>query len=245
MKMVLWRLALMGEGLLRAAPVLADDIYDRGRMKMNRKMPLLLLCLGILALLVILPGEASAYQIAIQNASFENPSIQTGTWTQNGTLPDWTLTGAGGVICPIIVIPPDVEYVSTYANTPDGNQYAWVEGATISQVLGEQIKPDHTYTIRVYVGNRLDTRHIGDYSIQMWAGSQQLISYTDDPNPPAYGSNKLVTVSYQSPHNLGTLSGQYLEIRLADPSGQTWFDMVRLEAIPNFQPAITSLLLED
>ena len=97
------------------------------------------------------------------------------------------------------------------------------------------LEPDYIYTLQVYIGNRLDTIHIGDSTIQLLAGTQSIIdySYSSDPNGPlAYGYTRLITLSYLSPQTLGSLAGQPLEIILGDLTGQTWFDEVSLDAVP-------------
>ncbi|MGO9176529.1 MAG: VPLPA-CTERM sorting domain-containing protein [Desulfobaccales bacterium] len=192
-------------------------------------------------MVLLAQGVAWGTPISITNASFEDPSTTTGTWTQPETIssvPGWTLVYSpyyAGVIYPIIATPPSTPYVSMYAPTPNGNQYAWVQQTAISQILGATLEPDYIYTLQVYIGNRLDTIHIGDSTIQLLAGTQSIIdySYSSDPNGPlAYGYTRLITLSYLSPQTLGSLAGQPLEIILGDLTGQTWFDEVSLDAVP-------------
>ncbi len=206
---------------------------------MNKIRPARIWCIiGILSMVLLAQGVAWGTSIPIANFSFETPAIGTGTWTQLQTvssIPGWTTYGPyyyAGVINPIIATPPSTPYVSMYAPTPNGSQYAWVQSTTISQTLTATLLPSYTYTLQVYIGNRLDTIHIGDSSIQLLAGSTPIMNYSYNPaDPLALGYTRLITLSYTAPPS-GAPVGQPLEIILADPTGQTWFDDVTLTAVP-------------
>ena len=109
------------------------------------KLFFLLFCFTLMA------GAVWADGVTVQNASFEtsNPltsSCGTGCAYNTGPIPGWTSTGQSGSWQPS----------ATYFNLPlpDGNIVAYTYG-TLSQDLGALLA-NTTYTLSVYVGDRLD-----------------------------------------------------------------------------------------
>ena len=152
---------------------------------MNKIRPSRIWCIiWILSLVLAAQTVAWGSSIPIVNYSFEDPKTPTQSWTQPETQSSifcWTIVTTpyyAGVINPLIVTPPNTGYPSMYASTPDGSQYAWVEGATIYQTLSATLLPSYTYTLEVYIGNRLDIKHIGNTTIQLLAGSTSIMNYS-------------------------------------------------------------------
>jgi hypothetical protein len=130
---------------------------------------LLALCFTVSA------GAAWADGVPVANASFEtiNPAnplnlpCGIGCAYNGGSIPDWTLTGTGGSFQPN----------TTFFNLPlpNGSIVAYSNGGTISQILGVTVQPDSTYTLSVYVGDRLGNE-VANYSIALDDGSTTLCS---------------------------------------------------------------------
>ena len=110
------------------------------------KYSFLLFCIALMA------ASAWADGVSVQNASFEttNPltnNCGTGCAFNGGPIPGWTpVAGSSGSWQPN----------ATYFNLPlpDGNIVAYTDGS-ISQNLGALLA-NTTYTLSVYVGDRLD-----------------------------------------------------------------------------------------
>jgi hypothetical protein len=103
---------------------------------------------GVLAL--TLPAAAKAVPIAVVNHSFESPAhpLPVGCGSDCsynfGPVDGWTIDSGGfGVFHPN----------SSYLNLPlpDGNQTAYSNGGTLSQVLTATLQNDTTYVLRVDV----------------------------------------------------------------------------------------------
>jgi hypothetical protein len=209
---------------------------------MNKIRPSRIWCIiWILSLVLAAQAVAWGSSIPIVNYSFENPYTPTQSWTQPETqssIPGWTIVTTpyyAGVINPLIATPPNTGNPSMYASTPNGSQYAWVQTASIYQTLNATLLPSYTYTLQVYIANRLDTIHIGNSTIQLLAGNTPIMNYSyanDSAGALAYGDTRLITLSYTAPEILGDLAGQPLQILLGDQTGQTWFDYVSLNAVP-------------
>ena len=86
--------------------------------------------------------------VAIANSSFETPPLNDGAFT--GTLTGWTIIGAGGAGT---FNPAAQEYTS--GAVADGQNVAYSNGATISQVLTELLQAGTRYILQVAVGDRL------------------------------------------------------------------------------------------
>jgi len=128
---------------------------------------LLALCFTVSA------GAARADGVTVLNASFEMADALTVScgsgcaYNGGGSIPDWTVIGSGGSFQPN----------TTYFNLPlpNGSIVAYSNGGTISQILGVTVQPDSTYTLSVYVGDRLDDE-VANYSIALDDGSTTLCS---------------------------------------------------------------------
>jgi hypothetical protein len=189
-----------------------------------------LLIISILTLSVgLMAMPAMADGVAIQNASFEdsNPlTMHTSTCTgacafNAGPIPGWAMTGAGGSFQPS----------STFLNLPlpDGNIVAYSNGGTISQVLTSSLLADTTYTLSVFIGNRLDGLN-STYTIALDAGSTQLCSFSASSatiTPKGGFADETCTFNSGSAFPTGLLS-----IILSAAGPQVDFDNVSLSATP-------------
>jgi hypothetical protein len=182
-----------------------------------------LLSLAFILCLAFTAGTAKADSITVQNPSFEltNPligSCGTGCAWNNGPIPGWTIS-------------PDV-YAGTFEPTsdifalplPDGSLVAWANGGSISQTLtGVSLLPNSTYTLTVYVGQRIG--YPTDYSIALGAGSTQLAVLS---GPTVAGAFQLETLTYTTGSSV--TSGD-LYIALSSAGVQTGFDDVSLTVV--------------
>jgi hypothetical protein len=191
----------------------------------NLKMKLFMLFVAIaMAVFAVSPLYADT-AISIQDASFEtyNPlttSCGTGCAFNHGPIPGWAGTGGSW------------EPNSTYFSTPppDGTIVAYTSGGTISQDLGITLLSNSTYTLAVFVGNRLDGDS-GTYSIALDAGGTMLDSLSGDSHSILAGTfaDEILIFSTGSTVTPGDLS-----IVLSNPlGGQADFDNVSLSVAPN------------
>ena len=201
----------------------------------------LLLCLFGVALF---GTNAYASLVTINNPSFEENIPEDGGWSQgwwgcwNYEVNGWEVSEgvwSGGTFRPSNLVYPN--------GVPDGLNVAYSNlGGSISQVLTETLTEGYIYTLRVYVGNRLDWLFPA-YAVQLLAGGN-LLSEENSLNPQA-GSFLLSTLTYTALSNDDWL-GLPLEIRLSneDSSGnpQVNFDLVTLDASPVPIPAAVLLL---
>jgi hypothetical protein len=182
------------------------------------RLKMLMVCTLVLSL-----GRlARADSITVNNFSFEDPAVPSGSFTV-GVITDWTTTGISGVFNPIT--PGQFDYV------PDGLQVGYSNGGSISQVLAATLQPNTVYTLTVYVGRRTDFPDPFSYGIELWAGDVLLNSDTDSVTPDP-GSFNAVTVQYTSSDSDPGL-GQPLKIVLSGTGSiQTAFDNVQLDGSP-------------
>ncbi len=154
----------------------------------------------------------------------------TGCTFNDGPIPGWTLVGGGGLWEPS----------SVYLNPPlpNGNIVAFSNDGTISQTLGVLQIPDATYTLSVYVGDRLDNK-TSDYSISLFAGSTLLCKFSGSNAAITPGTFANETCTYQS--GTSVPSGD-LSIVLASAGTQTDFDNVSLNEVSVPEPDSTTLL---
>jgi len=124
---------------------------------------------------------------------------------------------------------------------PEGQNTAFSNGSTISQILSDTLAANVLYTLEVEVGNRLDFGFPG-YSVELWTVPSELwvggiLLAFDDSLTPIAGSFETSTVTFTSNPNTPNL-GSELEIRLTSAGTQTNFDDVRLnvEPAPFFSP---------
>jgi len=188
---------------------------------------------ALAGLFTLMSGTARADSITILNPSFEmtnTPSTNSGHGPYSqGVIPDWNVIGSGGWW------QPDS---SRYSSIPDGSAVAFSNGGSISQDLGVSLLSDATYTLSVYVGNRLDNLAT-TYSFSLMAGSTTLC--TSGPLGNALitpGTFVDETCTYQSG---GTVPGGDLSIVLTSAGAQTNFDNLSLTV--NSVPEPGSLVL--
>lgn len=189
------------------------------------------LIISILTLSVgLLAMPAMADGVTIQNPSFEtvNMSGLTSTCAGPGTcafnfgpIPGWTITGVGG----------SFEPSSTFLNLPlpQGNIVAFSNGGTISQTLTSSLLADTTYTLSVFIGNRLDGLN-STYTIALDAGSTQLCFFSGSSAtvaPKGGFADETCTFNSGSAFPTGLLS-----IILSAGGPQVDFDNVSLTASP-------------
>jgi hypothetical protein len=194
-------------------------------MKYARYSTFSLLGVGLASAALLAPA-AHAGPLAIANASFESPDCTApgacvaGVYTLS--VPDWSLTGSGGVFAPnLYPATASAGFAATH-----GTQVAWGRGGTLSQVLAATLTPDTTYALSVDVGFRPDVVTAG-YAIELRAGSELLASA--GPAAPTAGFFT-ETLSY-SAHLTDVALGQSLSVHLiAMPNGQVNWDNVRLDA---------------
>jgi hypothetical protein len=184
----------------------------------------------LLSLLVLgcISAPVWADSITVQNGSFAitNPlglSCGPGCAYTGGSIPDWTITGMGGSMQP----------GSTIYNlpVPDGGIVAWSNGGTISQTLtGTSLVPNHTYTLSVDVGHRLDGAVGTNYSLALYAGNTLLKSLSGSNGVIPIGTFADETLSYTSGSTVVD-SGQ-LTIVLTSAGPQSNFGDVQLTDTP-------------
>lgn len=196
-----------------------------------------LLAFAFVGDLMLLSAGAWGDAISIQNASFEttNPLISpcagTGCAYNGGPIPGWTLTGNGGSFQPS----------SLYFNLPlpDGNIVAYSNGGSISQDLGVSLLADATYTLSVFVGDRLDNR-TSNYSLSLLAGTTTLCTFSGSNASITPGTFADETCTFQSGT---TLPSGDLSIVLTSAGTQTDFDDVSLSVVSVPEPSSVVLLV--
>ena len=159
--------------------------------------------------------SAPAGSFAVDDWSFEAQVVADGS--ASSSIPGWTNSGAGGTFNP-----GAGEFTD---GVPDGQNVAFSNGATISQVLTEPLTAGTRYVLQVDVGHRANVS-LPAFSVELWAGG--FLAGASSPVPAA-GTFATVTVTYDAPAN-SPLLGQFLEIRLISSGTQVCFDNVRLSA---------------
>jgi len=147
----------------------------------------LLLCSAMLG------GLAHADSISVTNGTFEQTSgafIPCGTGCEYtvGAIPGWTVTGFTGSFEP-----------GGYLNSPlpSGTFVGYTNGGTLTQNLGVGLTPDTSYTLNVYVGNRLDGTS-GAYTIELLDGSTVLCSFSGNSSTITLGGFADETCGFQT-----------------------------------------------
>ena len=190
--------------------------------------------LGLLGLVLMVPGLAFATSISISNPSFE-ADTPDGSWSSggegqwNGSITGWV--SSGGTFKPATV--PYSAGIPYVAAVPDGVNVAWSNGGTISQVLADTLQPGD-YTLQAYVGWRGDLPNRGfpnwpGYAVQLYAGGNFLAQ--EYYLTPAGGTFDLSTVNYHATGTDPNLGG-HLEIMLVTNGVQVNFDQVTLDYVP-------------
>lgn len=174
----------------------------------------------------VLAGSASAADIPVVNASFEQPALTLNGFNTDG-VPGWSPVGTigdWGAFRPTIA-------AWGYA-TSHLDQLLYINGGIVQQVLTYTVQPGDVYELLVDIIRRpgfgTDT-----YSVELLAGSTVIASDFSglQPAPAQFATT---TLSYAVAPN-DPLIGQPLTIRLGGAS-QVNFDNVRLAAIPAAGP---------
>ena len=183
---------------------------------------------------------ASAASIAIENYSFEEPPLADGGYNVYA-IPGWAITnpGGAGVWNPKIGTnqPAGEESEEFVKAIPQGDQVAWSNGSDIMQTLNSQLIAGYRYTLKVWVGGRVNySNH--PYAVILAGNSDSGAPVTGlNLGAPVTGFNTgdtwtEVTVTYDSPFD-DPSAGRYLVIKLRNDDGaQVNFDKVTLERTP-------------
>jgi hypothetical protein len=161
-----------------------------------------------------------ADNIPIQNASFESvvgvvTPCGSGCFYEYGTLPGWTLNGAGGFFHP--------NSNSFNLPLPDGNVVGFINGGTISQTLTTSEMANTSYTLSVWVGRRNDNVTT-DYTIAVDLGATTLCSAGAHGSDIPLGGFTDITCSFTT----GSVVPGDLSIVLTGANFQGFFDNVTL-----------------
>ena len=147
-------------------------------------------------LLALVAAPTWADGIPIQNADFETfgPLIlsDSGGIFNAWGIPGWTSTGgtATGSWQP--------NSTSFTSSLPSCCTVGYTNGGSISQTLaGVTVLADTSYTLSVFVGNRLQG-FTGDYTIALWAGSTTLCSFSGNSASITAGTFADETCTFQS-----------------------------------------------
>ncbi len=189
------------------------------------KISYLLVCLFTVSLCL------NATPIAVNNAGFEANVLNNGSSIQS--ISGWSFSGVAGSFNPTSAhYPGDV--------IPEGNNVAFSNAPTISQILSTALTANTTYTLLVDIGRRLDNPAI-NYSVQLLAGGTLLAEENSlSFNAGQFKTSNVTHVTSANPTQLG----QQLEIRLVKfAGGQVNFDNVRLDASTTTVPEPGSFFL--
>ena len=196
----------------------------------------------IVALVSLALGSSAwAALLPVTNANFENPSLGPGAFTPYGNdpgvqnIPGWTAPGDWD----------GVQNASTsYGTAPDGFNFAYDDGGTISQALSSNLAAG-SYTLTVAVGHR-GGRTFGGGELELFAGSTLLNSFPlTSPTAGTFADEQLT-------YNAGATDpylGQSLKIALvSNGSGYSSsptvdFDNVRLDFDAAPEPSTWALVL--
>lgn len=180
--------------------------------------------------------------IAITNPSFEtvdplhplNQPCGAGCFFNAGpgSIPGWTLTGAGGLF------QPGTAGFFT-SPVPNGSIVAYDNGGTISQVLSATLSANTTYALSVDVGRRVDAG-LTSFTIDLFAGSTLLNFLTVSNSTIALGSfaPELLTFTTGANPLPGSLA---IEFSNSSPV-QVDYDNVTLSATSVPEPGSLALL---
>lgn len=217
-------------GLRTGSPVTLRNLQSEDWRMLSKSA-----VIGCVLALVSLIGASSAKadSVTIQNADFSQlssalVSCGTGCMDNNGPIPGWVYSGNGGEGS----FQPGSTY---YTSLPPGETtVAYINGGKLTQDVGALLS-NTTYTLTVYVGNRLDNLTT-DYSFGLATGP--LVDATWSNNGLITpGTFQAETISFTTGSNV---SGD-LSIFLADAGPQADFGNVSLNAVSTPEPS--SLLM--
>ena len=164
----------------------------------------------------MLGGLAHADSISVTNGTFEQTSgtfilCGTGCEFTGGAIPGWTVTGYTGSFEP-----------GGYLNSPlpSGSFVGYTNGGTLTQNLGVGLTPDTSYTLSVYVGNRLDGTS-GAYTIELLDGSTVLCSFSGNSSTITPGGFADETCGFQTG---ASVPAGNISVFLTGGGGGTQFD---------------------
>lgn len=172
---------------------------------------------------------SQAADIFIENFGFETDVLANGAyiigaptgWTSDGGIAGW--------------FNPEVTQFAFEA--PEGQNTAFSNGGTLSQVLDVVLTANTSYTLRIDVGNRFDLS-FAPYTVQLWAGG--ILLAEEFSLIPGFGLFETSVVTYDAlPGDLKL--GLSLEIRFGSESPQVNFDNVQLST--TFIPGPASLAI--
>ncbi|MFT5526780.1 MAG: hypothetical protein ACI9HK_004760, partial [Pirellulaceae bacterium] len=169
------------------------------------------------------PANAVWQPITVNNFSFENPAHVPGG--SNGIIPDW-VDGDGADAGAGTFDPTASRYP---LGLSDGENVAFSNGPSISQVVGANLTAGQKYRLQVDVGNRNDIVFPG-FDLQLRAGGVVLAGADETTVTVPDGGFATATVEFIVPVGHAQL-GQPLEIVLDSDGGQTNFDNVRLSQL--------------
>ncbi|MEM8910529.1 MAG: LamG-like jellyroll fold domain-containing protein, partial [Planctomycetota bacterium] len=157
--------------------------------------------------------STSSQSITVLNHSFEDNVYPDGG--SGGPIDHWTVASGGNFN------PNTARYPN---EAPDGENIAFSNGGTISQVLSTNFDSSLDYELTVDVGTRLDQPN-DDYAIRLYAGSTLIGEYASaGPNP---GTFTEVTLQVEG-SSYSANDGEALTIELYSGGIQANFDDVRL-----------------
>ncbi len=174
--------------------------------------------------------SAFAASISINNYSFEHTALADGAWTSgSGQMYGWNQS-TGGVFNPT---------TANFSNpVPDGNNTAWLNSGSATQILSTALTANMSYSLMVDVGDRKDSAFPG-YRVALWAGNNLLASESSlMPNDGFLTSTVNYTALAGNP-----FLGQALTIELHSNGTQVNFDNVRLNVSPVPEPETYALIL--
>ena len=161
--------------------------------------------------------STSTQSIAITNHSFEENVLADGAWSSGG-VNGWTITGTAGSFNPATVSFPS-------GLAPDGSNVAIVIASSISQTLSTSFDASLNYRLAVDVGRRLEDFPIANYTVQLFAGSTEIGSYTNTTaDRGTFGTVNIVA----NGSSFASANGEVLRIVLSTTGTQASFDNVRL-----------------
>jgi hypothetical protein len=177
-------------------------------------------------LVAVLAGSASAADVPIVNASFEQPAFNPNGFNADG-VPGWTAVGSissWGAFRPTVAT---WGYAASHLN-----QLLYINGGTVEQTLPVALEVGITYNLLVDIIRRpgfgTDT-----YTVQLLAGTTVIASDASTLQP-APGQFATTSLTY-TPLAGDPLIGQPLTIRLGGAL-QVNFDNLRLTAVPAAGP---------
>ena len=197
---------------------------------------------GLFVVLFIAVSGIWGATVPIVNGSFESQA-QTPPGPVTFTPDGWTdsPSGANGFL------PPP----STWPSLPDGNQIAYSNSGSLTQVLTTDIAANTTYTLSVWVSERTNPANSFTPDIQLLDGSTPIITMTTS-TPGGALPVKITDAStpyYTWVDWIGTFTsgsvvdGAPLEISLSASVAQTDFDNVTLDATSTVpEPAMFALV---